>query len=199
MRDNKISATDFVLYAYLKFQHSFDKAEILQLNRNRTMSDVDIKDRRTLDKTFMNLFYYGLFTKEPVFSGGKIKIEFNLSKLQIKSMFTQLPTDLLMYYIQKTGHVGFRLLYYYESFISRTNGKENMFCYPGYKDIVSTLGISEPTLAKYNQILVDNKLLAIRKHKVGEETTIKDGVLIKFNRYNNHYTPLRGEMRKGER
>lgn len=195
IKDKNLSATDFTLYAYLKMMNSIITDSVLVISRNKLMDYVKIIDKRTLTKSIENLIKYGAIFSSG-YKSGNFNIALNKELFICESDFAQLPTNLLINFLEKIDHTGFRLLYYYESFINRSSGEENMFCYPSYEEITRTLGISDPTLTKYNKILEDNKLLRITKHFIRTESTVKNDSLVLFKRYNNHYTPQRGEMHK---
>lgn len=80
-----------------------------------------------------------------------IEIRFNPSPFKTKS-FTQLPKCSLINKIRQIGLIGYRLIYYYESYINRKDVISKQFCFVGQNTISSELNINKETIKKYNDI-----------------------------------------------
>lgn len=194
IRNGNMTALDFALYAYLKYLYYFnDKNTTMEVSHTSLMCALAITDLRTFKKAIKGLQDCGIIKNEIIIpKRGTLKLEVEVS--DCTDNFTQLPTSLIKL-LPEIGHLGFRLLYYYESFINRTvQGDRRSFCFASYKQIVETLGISEPSLSKYNKMLVDSKLLRITKHHLGTDATYKGKDFIVYDKYNNHYHPVMSNM-----
>lgn len=178
-----IDEKSFVVYAFLLFKKfkAFNNSEI-----NVLLKDIKfvtgVTDNRTLKKCFSNLHNQGLIK----YQIDKLPINKPLQIIMLdpckSDYFTQLPLELLKS-IDRVGLIGFRLMYYYESYINRSD-MTKLFCYPSYETIQIDLGISNFSVTKYNKLLVKEKLVTITKHKA-EYDPFGDSGLEKFN---NHYS-----------
>jgi predicted transcriptional regulator len=180
---------DFGVYALLRYAHfrnpNKDKDK-LEINHKFMMNKLFINDSRTLKKSLNKLYKYGFIEEEikRLPRNGILKLEFNHSPFKTKS-FTQLPTSLINK-IEQIGLIGYRLIYYYESYINRKDVISKQFCFVGQDTISSELNINKETIKKYNDILKKSKLVTIKKHKL-EFDGYDDLDNIVFNKYNNHY------------
>lgn len=180
---------DFGVYAMLKYAHfrnpNKDKDK-LEVDHKIMMNKLFINDSRTLKKSLNKLYKYGFIEEEikRLPRNGILKLEFNPSPFKTKS-FTQLPASLI-YKIEQIGLIGYRLIYYYESYINRKDVISNQFCFVGQDTISSELNINKETIKKYNDILKKSKIVTIKKHKL-EFDGYDDLDNIVFNKYNNHY------------
>jgi hypothetical protein len=198
IRNNKLTALDFALYVYLKHLYYInEKRTVLEVSHMSLMAALAITDLRTIKKAINNLYGCGVITNEvKIPKRGFLKIEIQMS--DCVSNFTQLPTSLIKS-LPEIGHLGYRLLYFYESFINRTvQGERRSFCFASYKYIVEALNISEPSLAKYNKILAESMLLSITKHQIGFDATYNGKDFIVFDKFNNHYIPILSYMTDNE-
>lgn len=177
-----IDEKSFAIYAFLLFKkfQAFNNGEIDVLLKDIKFV-TGITDNRTVKKCFSTLYNQGLI-------GNIDKLPIN-KPLQIEMLqpykseyFTQIPLELLKS-IDIVGVIGFRLMYYYESFINRKNVTKQ-FCYPSYENIQEDLGISNFSVTKYNKLLVKEKLITITKHKVEYDPFGGSGL----ERFNNHYS-----------
>jgi hypothetical protein len=164
---------------YLDFRNNTDELQVLH---KELMHILYIGDNRTFKKCLDTLYNNNLITDKIE------KLPRNNQPISVrikhkKTIFTQLPSTVL-YKIKDIGHTGLRLLFYYESYINRKNGKE--FAYPSQKTIAKDLKYSYTTIDKYNALLVKYKLLKIVVHDFELNGFDKlDKPL--FTRYNNHY------------
>ena len=180
---------DFGVYAMLRYAHfrnpNKDK-DTLEVDHKFMMNKLFINDSRTLKKPLNKLYKYGFIEEEikRLPRNGILKLKFNPSPFKTKS-FTQLPTNLINK-IEQIGLIGYRLIYYYESYINRKDVISKQFCFVGQDTISSELNINKETIKKYNDILKKSKLVTIKKHKL-EFDGYDDLDNIVFNKYNNHY------------
>lgn len=177
-----IDEKSFAIYAFLLFKKFkvFNVNEIEVLLRD-IKAVTGIVDNRTLKKCFITLHTQGLVQNKVVELPINKPIKFEMSNFSNEN-FTQIPLNLLKS-IDSIGLIGFRLMYYYESYINRKNVTKQ-FCYPSYETIQDDLKISNFSVTKYNKILVNEKLLTITKHKVEYDPFGDSGL----ERFNNHYT-----------
>lgn len=179
----KIDEKSFAVYAFLLFKKfkAFNNSEIDVLLKDIKVV-TGITDNRTIKKCFLNLHNQGLIMNKI----DKLPINNSLQITMLKpykdDFFTQMPLNLIKS-IDSIGLIGFRLMYYYESYINR-NDMAKLFCYPSYETIQIDLGISNFSVTKYNKILVKEKLITITKHRA-EYDPFGDCGLEKFN---NHYS-----------
>lgn len=180
---------DFGVYAMLRYAHfrnpNKDK-DMLEVDHKFMMNKLFINDSRTLKKSLNKLYKYGFIEEEikRLPRNGILKLKFNPSPFKTKS-FTQLPTNLINK-IEQIGLIGYRLIYYYESYINRKDVISKQFCFVGQDTISSELNINKETIKKYNDILKKSKIVTIKKHKL-EFDGYDDLDNIVFNKYNNHY------------
>ncbi|UUV25900.1 MULTISPECIES: hypothetical protein [Lysinibacillus] len=178
-----IDEKSFAIYAFLLFKRfqAYNNGEIDVLLKDIKFV-TGITDNRTVKKCFSILSDQDLirvdFDSLPINN----PIHFKMLKPYKENYFTQIPLNLLKS-LDTIGVIGFRLMYYYESFINRENVTKQ-FCYPSYETIQEDLGISNFSVTKYNKLLVKEKLITITKHKV-EYDPFGDGGL---ERFNNHYS-----------
>jgi len=178
-----IDEKSFAVYAFLLYKKfkAFNNSEIDVFLKD-IKAVIGITDNRTIKKCFSNLHNQGLINSQL----DKLPINKPLQIIMLESYksdyFTQLPLELLKS-IDSIGLIGFRLLYYYESYINRSTISKQ-FCYPSYETIQIDLGISNFSVTKYNKLLTKEKLITITKHKA-EYDPFGDSGLEKFN---NHYS-----------
>ncbi|MFJ3388810.1 hypothetical protein [Lysinibacillus sp. NPDC086135] len=180
-----VDEKSFAIYAFLLFKKfkAFNNCKIdVSLKDIKVVTG--ITDNRTIKKCFVNLHDQGLIKYE--LDKDKLPINKPLQIIMLEpyksDYFTQIPLELIKS-IDRIGLIGFRLMYYYESYINRSNITK-LFCYPSYETIQIDLGISNFSVTKYNKLLAKEKLITITKHKA-EYDPFGDGGLEKFN---NHYT-----------
>jgi hypothetical protein len=184
VRNKNISNGAFVLYAelvYLKFVNK--NSESVLIHHKLLMKYLNWHDKRKLKKYFKELYNHKLI-KEEIKTFPKYKqilvtlINYNSNN------FTWLPDNLIKN-IKLFGDIGFRLIYYYKSFIN-DNEISIQYAFPSLNTIAKDLGITENTVVKYNYILEKFKLIKIDKHElVGK---FKNNNTEKyFTKYNNYY------------
>ena len=178
-----IDEKSFAIYAFLLYKkfRNYDKCEIDVLLKDIKVV-TGIADNRTIKKCFSSLYDQGLIMNKV----DKLPINNPLQITMLKPFkddyFTQMPLDLLKS-IDSIGLIGFRLMYYYESYINRSD-MSKLFCFPSYETIQIDLGISNFSVTKYNKLLAKEKLITITKHKADYDP-FGDSRLEKFN---NHYS-----------
>ncbi|MGG3920419.1 hypothetical protein ABEV41_00465 [Geobacillus thermodenitrificans] len=180
---------DFGVYAMLKYAHfrnpKQDKGK-LEVDHKFIMNKLFINDSRTLKKSLNKLYKYGFIDSEVkrLPRNGALKLEFNPVPFKTKT-FTQLPANLINK-IEHIGLIGYRLVYYYESYINRKDVISKQFCFVGQDTISDELNINKETIKKYNDILKKNKLITIKRHQL-EFDGYDDLDNVVFTKYNNHY------------
>ena len=180
-----IDEKSFAVYAYLlykKFRSRDKDNNLLKIDHNAMKNILCINDNRTLKRCFKVLYEQRLIKDEVSKFPTNGYLEVELLFPYRKDWFTQLPLDLLNK-IKDTGHHGYRLMYYYESYINRNEVTQD-YCYPSYITIREDLKISDDTLTKYNNVLKKLKLISIVKHEVQFDNPLDED---KFTRFNNHY------------
>lgn len=181
IRDGKnISSTDFVLYTYLKFQDQIgittENKKIVSFSQLKIV--MNIKTNSTLKNSLQNLKKLNLIEYDEINYTLNSVLKFNMIPIE-KKQYTQLPFSILNL-IPLIDYEGFRLLYYYETYINRK--KLNSKAYPSYIKIIEDLNISSKTLSKYNSILEKNKFLTI------EKSNLKKDLYSDYSeKYNNKY------------
>lgn len=187
-----LSALDFTLLCVLKHKSFLTGKPSFDVDTFKVRKVLDVSDVRTFKKSLLNLKESGVingdFIKLP--RNGPLQIQLSDSVIS-GTPFTRLPVGVLNR-IEQIGHVGLRLLFYYESHINRGTLKKQ-FCYSSYKTISERLSISEPTIWKYNEILERNNLLEIQRSALSTDYSYKtiDATTeqLVFTKYNNHYLP----------
>lgn len=174
----------FTVFAYLLFKkfRSLDKDNVLEIDHVTLKKVLGINDNRTLKRCF-DVLYDQKLIKDPV-NKFPVRSKLNIELLHPyrEEWFTQLPLDLLNS-INDIGYTGFRLMYYYESYINRNEIMKD-FCYPSYETICDDLKIKNDKLSKYNNELKKLKFISITKHEVQFDNPLDED---RFTRYNNHY------------
>jgi hypothetical protein len=144
-------------------------------------------DNRTLKKCLQNLHKQQIILEYIDKLPKQKALELTFDPIPFESKkFTQLPANILNK-VEHIGVIGLRLLFYYESYINRTNPPEKQFAFPAIETIAKDLHINKETVIEYNEKLKKNKLLKITKHKLentGEYDSLDNAL---FTKYNNHY------------
>lgn len=177
-----IDEKSFAVYTFLLYKKFKSYEDVIYIDHNALKSIMKLKDNRTLKKCFNALYEQGLI-KKPVekFPINK-HLEIELLHPFHEKRFTQLPVNLLRR-INEVEYTGFRLMFYYESYINRKDIMKD-FCYPSYIAICEDLKIQNDKLSKYNNKLKKLKLITITKHEVQFDDPLDED---KFTKYNNHY------------
>lgn len=102
--------------------------------------------------------------------------------------FTSMPVKLMNRMIEIT-RIGFRLMFYYQSFINTRDDSNKIYAYPSIKKICDDLRLSKKTVIKYNKLLEKNKLLRVEPSKIKFEGYDLENIPI-FQKHNNHYYVL---------
>lgn len=202
IRDNTLESTCFAAYAKLVhiYQKDPQKRDVLVMNHSKFKNVIGVKSNQKLKAIFIELYDRKLIHNKidsfPKIGNIEVKLNtfFDAKKCgkakEDRFYFAQLPYLILSpLIINQIGHIGLRLLYYYQSYI---NGTKRDFCFTSYELINKETGLSENTITKYNKILVSTKMLKIVKHKLGtdyeydrDDETGEDYLV--YQRYNNHY------------
>ncbi|WP_442636576.1 hypothetical protein [Rossellomorea marisflavi] len=184
----KFDSNTFALYTYLKYlQFRNYGSNELELNHNHIKHKLYMSDNRTLKKCLFALHQSGavmeLINKLP--TKGNLKLTFDPDAIQTET-FTQLPVTVINK-IEHIGTTGMRLMFYYESFINRTDDISKQYAFPALETTSLHTGLNKETIVRYNDILKKHKLIKITKHKLewnGEYDTLDQALITK---YNNHY------------
>lgn len=183
-----LDANTFAVYTYLKFLHfrNYNECELL-LDHNKFKHKLYIADNRTLKKSFLKLHKEQIILEyiDKFPTKGALNLTFNPLPFESKT-FTQLPATVINK-IEHIGLIGFRLLFYYESFINRQDEPSKQFAFPAIETICKHLGLNKDTVIEYNDKLKKHKLLKIIKHEIewtGEYNELSQPL---FTKYNNHY------------
>lgn len=157
-----------------------------EVSNNKLKTYIGIADNKTIKKSYANLYDQGYFL-EPVelLRGKPVKFSINKDKLSSKEEYTQLPIYTIEH-LDTIKHVGFRLLYYYSSYINY-NHTSKLYAYPSIETIKKHLNINKNTVHDYNEILKKAKLISIEKHKLGHNNTYDHNDRLEHIKYNNHY------------
>jgi hypothetical protein len=193
--DEIIRNTNFILdshtfatYTYLKYLHFRNYYEdVLELDHNAFKGKLCMADNRTLKKCLVSLHKQGIILEyiDKLPKQKALILTFNPVLLESKK-FTQLPANTL-YKIEHIGAIGLRLLFYYESYINRTDEPSKQYAFPAIETTAKDLHINKETVIEYNNKLKKHKLIKITKHKLewsGEYDDLDKGL---FTKYNNHY------------
>lgn len=177
-----VDEKSFAVYAFLLYKKFKSKSNLINIDHNTLKDVLGFKDNRTLKKCFKVIHEQG-WIKSPVekFPINKY-LEIELLHPYRDDCLIELPVSLLMR-INEIGYVGYRLMYYYESHITRKNVTKD-YCHPVYETIISDLKISDKTLTRYNNKLKKEKLITITKHEVQFDNPFDEN---RFDRYNNRY------------
>lgn len=187
IKNPELSSLEFCIVARLKFlQYASNSKEYFEIDMNELRRNLEINDNRTLKKAWTNL-YQQKYIDEPVtiHRGKPSKVILNPNMMHLNNDFAQLPLKLFSR-IGEIGYHGFRLLYYYESYINR-NKDHRQFCFTSLETIENDMGMSRKTILKHNETLVKAKLLKIQKHELGTDYQYDEAGELIFNKYNNHY------------
>ncbi|OMD71199.1 hypothetical protein [Paenibacillus odorifer] len=190
IRDPNLTSLDFLILIKLKqlqfingsYEFCFNSKEHIKLPLN-------INDNRTVKKSLDNLYKHK-YILQPVkidsHSFGKVML--NSLLINAKNNYTHVYTS-VMKKLPLLGYNGFRLLFYYESYINRKAiGKaSNQFCYTSIDTISKETGLTNKTIIKYNELLKKERFLDIDKHELGTDYRYDENDKVIFNRYNNHY------------
>jgi hypothetical protein len=183
-----LDANTFATYTYLKFLYFRNYNEsTIELDTKEVKRILNLTDNRTLKKCLNNLHKNDMLVDEVknLPKRNPLTIQF-IPDMFITEKFTQLPATIL-YKLKDMGSIGLRLLFYYESYINRTEPIQKQFAFPGIETIAKDLHINKETVTEYNRILVKEKLIKITKHKLqpsGEFDELDRGL---FTKYNHHY------------
>lgn len=195
IKDKRLAPIDFVLYAKITHLYNIhNKQEMTPFFHSDVMSELLIRDNRTLKNSLKRLYDSGYILNEihtfPKKLG--IGIKFNPEHLVIEKegvQFTQLPSEILhRRIVSEIGHIGVRLLYYYESHINRKTSKN--YAHPPEETTSIELNIDMKTVREYNSKLKSSGLVRIEgnEHEGYQEYKRKGESEVRFYRqFNNKY------------
>jgi hypothetical protein len=188
IRNGSIKHNDFVVCFWLKYFLWQQQTNNLTINHVELKKKCGFSDNRQLKKSLINLHYHGIIKTEideefqfPIHSN--MNIEVNEDKLSSENKFTQLPFHLIDF-INEIKPIGFRLLFYFESFINR-NQLNKQYAYPPMKKIREDLKLSFDSIEKYNELLRKHKLIIIYRQDPKHESDEDNREV--FWRFNNRY------------
>lgn len=183
----KLDAKTFTVYCYLIHQAFLmsEKNETMEIDHADLKLKTHILDNRTLKRCFNKLHDCGLIKEKIEKLPNKQFLYVTLFANDKGDFFTRMPVDIFAR-LKEIGHVGFRLAFYYESFINRKL-INRQFAFPSFRTIRNDLEISFDTLLKYNKILTDIGLLSVVKYELDKSSDENDE---KFTKWNNKYYVL---------
>lgn len=185
---------EFVLLAKIIQAYQKIKMDEFELHHKNLIFLLNIGDNNTFKKSYNHLFEQGYLLhkldKLPRKGGISVKINTDIiPELNKDCMFTQVTSKVLdKCVIDEIGYIGIRLIYYYQSYTNKKDGK--LHCYASEETIADHLGISKRTVINYNNKFKKNKLVKIDAHdlkETGEYETKGNSEVLVFNKYNNHY------------
>ena len=157
VRNPELSNKAFVVWVRLtQLYYGVGCKSELQLMHKKLMEYTKISENRTFKEILDELFENGLILNNvevlPRNSPITIAINEDMIPKGESMLFTQLTEHVInKKVIEKIGHVGVRLMYYYKS---RINQKSDVqFCYASEETIANEIGINRKTVIKYNKIL----------------------------------------------
>jgi len=184
VRNKNISNGAFVLYAelvYLKFVNK--NSNEISIYHKLLMKYLNWQDVRKLKKYLTELYNQKLIKEKFKTLPKYNQIKITLTNYSTKN-FTWLPNNLIKN-IKLLGDIGFRLIYYYKSFINDEQ-INTQYAFPSLNTIANDLGTTRNTIIKYNNILEKNKLIKIDKHELTGK--YKNNITGKyFTKFNNYY------------
>jgi len=194
IKNPKLTHESFLVYCKL-IQHYYvnkGKTNIIQIDHKKFMYFSNIKSNQTFKKCINQLYEFELVENkiDTLPRVGLIRIALNKKYLcKIKNFsFAQLPYKFLdKCVIDTIGSEGFRLMYYFKSYIN--NGRE--FCFSSRETIAKEIGSNPKTIDKYIRLLKKHKFIKIDRHQIedtGRYITNEFGKeKVEFRKYNNHY------------
>lgn len=190
VRNKNISNGAFTLYAelvYLKFINTNSKEnknpEKIYIHHKLLMKYLNWQDIRKLKKYLTELYNQKLIKEEFITFPKYKQIEITLTNYSTKN-FTWLPDNLIKN-LKLLGDIGFRLIYYYKSFINDEQ-IDTQYAFPSLDTIAENLKTTKKTIIKYNDLLEKNKLIKIDKHELTGK--YKNNITGKyFTKFNNYY------------
>lgn len=187
IRNPSISHEAFFIYAKL-IQHYYvhkGKSKVLSIDHRKFMYFSNIKSNRTFKKCMSELFQNELIKSDLLSLPRQGNIEIELSDKQ-EGSFAQLEYWLLdQCMLNVIGYEGYRLLYYFKSYIN----DYSQFCFCSRETIAKDIGSSPNTVDKYIRILEKLKMIKIHKHELKSDGTYLSEFDDRENitKYNNHY------------
>lgn len=183
VRDPNITAIDFVLLFKLKHLAFLHNSCQFEVDNNKLKLALGIADNKTIKKSYKNLYEQDyLLEPAELLRGKPVKFTINEAKLSSKEEYTQLPIYVIEH-LDTIKYVGFRLLYYYSSYIN----KSKLYAYPSIETIKQHLGVHKDTVQEYNEKLRKAKLISIEKHDLRHDYTYDINDRLERTKYNNHY------------
>lgn len=197
--DININSKEFMLYYYLKILYDKQRSSKVKFNHNQYMGKFGIKSNPTLKKMLNSLYENNLILSgiDSLPRTKQINIELNKEYIGIEP-FTIIHIN-LYYLVDRIGHEGLRLMYYYESRINRTKHKEdskgnktfdNWFSYAGIRTIEKETKINRNKITECNKEMIRLKILKVENSDLsysGEYDEFDQEVKTK---YTNKYYPL---------
>lgn len=187
--ENFISNGSFTLYVRLCHLYFKNKRqEELKIDHNKLMINIRITDTRTLKKRLGELHKNGLLREEisKFPKKGETVIKMNGKEIDDCGLFTMMNLTLFNYMDKLDDH-SFRLLFYYKSHINKDDKNSVDYCFVGMNTLAERLKMAKKTIVEANELLVKNKLIKIKKHKLEDSGTYDVNDELIFEKYNNHY------------
>ena len=184
-----INSKEFALYYHLKILYDKQKkSKHVQFNHHKFMCWYGIKTNSTLKTMLKNLYSNNLIHNliEELPRQSNLTIEINEEYVE-KKPFTMISVN-LYYQMEKIGHEGLRLLYYYESRINRRKD-QHQYCFSGIRSISKETKINKNKVKEINDKLSKLKMLKVVKHELTYTDTYDEFDQNIKSKFNNHYTP----------
>lgn len=196
IRNPSLTCNEFACLSFIQlmlFRLDEKNKEII-VNVSELKKFLNMHDNRTIKSIFANLYEKKFIATavNRIPKNSLLTIEVNLTKLSVTNGFTQLPQTIINYMPNITT-IGFRLMFYYMSFINPK--RQSSFAFPSFDKICNEVNITAKSLAKYNSILEKQKLIQIKRHKLMPEGYTEDDK-IAYTKYNNHYYVLLNNLIK---
>lgn len=191
IKDNRITALDFCILVRIKqLQYIGGNNKKVEFSMSKLKCMMNVADNRTINKRLDNLKDKEYIEEYEVKRGKASHVIVKDGVLEGKP-FTQLYSRVIED-IEDIGVVGYRLLYYLESFINRNTVKNN-FCFSSHGTIAADTGSSPSSVKAYIKKLEKRKYVKIESHFIEFQGYDNDDKKY-FSKFNNHYYVLLENM-----
>ncbi|MNH66554.1 hypothetical protein D3C73_185870 [compost metagenome] len=184
--DKNINALEFCMLVRFKYNQFLSGGKYeFEVDFTEFKRILNISDNRTLKKSLSKLHDAGYLLNEidEIHRRKPTLVKLNKDRFKLNNNFTQLPARVFGK-TREIGHIGLRLLFYYEGYINRKKTM-NQFCFASQATIQNDLSITSRTVIEYNKRMEKAKLIRITQHEVKPEYAENGD--INWNRHNNHY------------
>lgn len=184
-----ITNEEFVLYVRLCLLYFKNyKDEQIKVDHKKLMGKLKIGDSRTLKQRLNSLYKNKLILNEveKLPRKGEMVIQFNGKVIDESKHFTKMDVKIFDY-VEKINPHSFRLIFYYKSHINMKEDRRLNFCFVGTETLKERLKMGGHTIKTANDLLVENKLIKVVRHKIENTYSFNEDDELIFDRYNNHY------------